>query len=715
MSINVAINGFGRIGKCCFLQMINDVKYNICAINALNMSIHHIEDYLRYDSVHAAYDKTFSFEIQGENDFCVNGRQIHLFSEPDAAKIEWRKYGCEYLIEATGAYLTSGKCMQHNIDYVIISAPAKDTETNTYVYGVNHRKYAGERVISSASCTTNCVAPMLKCLNDAFGVHRADFTTIHASTSSQSIVDTYKSRSIFNNIIPYSTGASAALIKIMPELSGRVCGTSIRVPVSNGSLVELNVELTGGSGPGLVLADIKESIRCNPLFGDVFAIAHSFCVSSDIITTTTPTILNSLSSMQMTDWSFKLFLWYDNEWSYSAQLLKMMRHMSDANVKTIGCSGMKERFFVENLEMGGKKVMCRCDFNVPIQNGIITDDYRITSTVRTIEAILRQKPLYVVLVAHLGRPKYKENNAAFSLRQLVPVLERCLARDVVFLSDGISNKSLATMANSPTSATTIYLMENVRFHKEETEYENMSNENIMKSPIIEMYGRMGDIFINDAFATSHRKHLSVRAPSLFANKACGYGYVVLDEVSCVSNICSSDKSVLTIVGGNKAADKIPIIDMMKKRSNATIFVAGNLATTFVSTARNVVVMTDGMGGESLEKVPVYIPNIKNTHMKVFDIGRNSLAKLYELIDAHDIIFWNGSLGVIEHDQYKISSVELVHTLSKCRDKQVVIGGGETSSLVDCKKSEHFFVSTGGGALLTYLEQGRLIGLDAFMK
>lgn len=711
----MAINGFGRIGKCCFLQMMHDANYTICAINALNMNVHNIEDYLRHDSVHAVYDKKFAFEIRGENDFSVNGRQIHLFSEPDAAKIEWRKYGCEYLIEATGGYLTSEKCSRHNIDYVIISAPAKDVETNTYVYGVNHRKYAGENVISTASCTTNCIAPVLKCLNDAFGVQRANFTTIHATTSSQSITDTPKSRSIFNNIIPYSTGASASLLKIMPELHDKVCGTSIRVPVSNGSLVELNVELTGGSGPGLVLADIKEAIKCNPLFGDVFAIAHSFRVSSDIITTTTPAILDSLSSMQLTKWSFKLFLWYDNEWSYSAQLLKMMRHMCSTNAKIVGNSGIKERYFVENLELGGKKVVCRCDFNAPIQSDVIIDDRRITRSVRTIEAILQQSPLYVVIVAHLGRPNNADDDASLSLRQIVHVLEKWLARDVLFLADGISNKSLGIMAKSPTSETTIYLMENVRFYKEETEYETMSNECIMKCPMIEKYGRMGDIFINDAFGTSHRKHMSIHAPSLFANKVCGYGYVVLDEVVYLSSICSTDKSILTIVGGNKGVDKIPIIETMKKRSNSTIFVAGALATTYTASTLNVVVMKDGMGGTSLDKTPTYIPDIKNTHMKVFDIGHKSLAKLYELIDTHDIIFWNGSLGVIEHEQYRLSSVELVYMLSKCRDKQVVIGGGETASLVDCKKAEHFFVSTGGGALLTYLERGCLIGLDVFMK
>ena len=157
--INIGINGFGRIGKCCFLQMLDDINIHVCCINVVDMSIDDIEDYLRYDSVHHNYNKLFPFEIVSSNKIKINNNIISIVSDRNAKNIKWKKYDCEYVIDATGAYLTLDKCKQHDVNHVIISAPAKDN-TPTYVYGVNDEKYNGEKIISGASCTTNCLAPM---------------------------------------------------------------------------------------------------------------------------------------------------------------------------------------------------------------------------------------------------------------------------------------------------------------------------------------------------------------------------------------------------------------------------------------------------------------------------------------------------------------------------------------------------------------------------
>ena len=215
--IPVGINGFGRIGKCVFIQLINNKRFKISAINAPNFDIKYIKTYLMHDSVHQ-YDKNFIIEIIDDQNFKLNGNLIHVFKNRDAKQLDWKEYNIEYVIDATGAYLTTDKCKDHNANYVIQCAPPKD-KTPLFVYNVNHTKYNGENIVSNASCTTNCITPVLKFLDDKYGINNANFTTIHSTTASQTTVDILNSnnrthRSILNNIIPHSTGASSSIFEL---------------------------------------------------------------------------------------------------------------------------------------------------------------------------------------------------------------------------------------------------------------------------------------------------------------------------------------------------------------------------------------------------------------------------------------------------------------------------------------------------------------------
>jgi glyceraldehyde 3-phosphate dehydrogenase len=211
-----------------------------------------------------------------------------------------------------------------------MTAPSKDN-TPTFIYGVNHNNYNGENIISGSSCTTNCLAPMLKILNDEYKIKSCIFTTIHATTASQYTVDIVNklsrtNRSIFNNIIPHTTGASSSIISVLPELNGKINGTSIRVPVLNCSLLDVNIEL---ENKNITLKDIKKLLINSSFYKSVYDINEKKLVSCDFITTTTPTILDINASIDIGNGIFKLFIWYDNEWSYSTQIIRLLKHVNE--------------------------------------------------------------------------------------------------------------------------------------------------------------------------------------------------------------------------------------------------------------------------------------------------------------------------------------------------------------------------------------------------
>lgn len=395
----VGINGFGRIGKCIFIQLINNPNLTIRAINAPNFDIKYIETYLNYDSVHH-YDK-MNIEILDESNFKVNNKIIHIFNTRNAKEIDWNNYNINYVIDATGSYLTTEKCKQHRTDYVVMCAPPKDN-TPLFVPYVNFEKYNGEKIISNASCTTNCITPVLKFLDDKYGIKNGNFTTIHSTTASQTTVDIVNStnrthRSILNNIIPHSTGASNSIFELIPSLTDKIFGTSIRVPTSNVSLVDLNVELIKNVSLNDIFLDLE--------MDDFIQVNKKNLVSCDFTTTKYPSIVDKQASMKVGDNIFKLMIWYDNEWSYSAQVITLIEKMIEFNLnkltsdlisnssitelKKMSCEDKKEKsYYIDDYNLKDRKVILRVDWNVPTKNDVITDDYRIVSSLQTIKKIL---------------------------------------------------------------------------------------------------------------------------------------------------------------------------------------------------------------------------------------------------------------------------------------------------------------------------------------
>jgi glyceraldehyde 3-phosphate dehydrogenase len=700
--IQIGINGFGRIGKCVFLQLLENELCSIKYLNAMDIKVSEIEDYLIYDTTHK-HNIKINVTILSNDEFQINHHTIKLVSERDAKKIDWMAMGCDYIIDATGAYLTTEKCKSFNSPYVIISAPAKD-ETNTFIYGVNDKKYCGENVVSASSCTTNCIAPLLKILNDRYTVKNCVFTTIHSTTASQYVVDVSKkssrtNRSILNNIIPHTTGASSSITSVLPELEGKINGTSIRVPVVNCSLIDLNVEL---DDINIKLKDIQDLLMNDVNYKNIYDVTTKKLVSSDFTTTKTPTILDVSASIDMGNGKFKLMVWYDNEWSYSAQLIRLLKEMYTFN------NSIKDKYYIENLPIENQGIVCRFDYNVPMNKlREVTDDFRIASSIPTVKSILERKPKYIVITSHFGRPKGKNMN--LSLRFLIPILEKYLGQEVKFLENGLSSVTLDTLRSDPSG---IYLLENMRFHEEETNYENGTVE----ESVVNIYRDLGDIFVCDAFGCAHRKHLSIYAMKYF-NKPYGYGHLIKKELTMIDKLINSgNKKVLGIVGGNKISDKLPLIHSLRQIKNSNIYIAGGLAKNYKVSNSNEHIMTDGYGAANLDSDPEYIEYIQNdTNINIYDIGDNSMQWLQHHIKNADIIFWNGSLGVIEHAFYKNGSIKLLDFLYEQKNKTIIIGGGETASLIKNKlEHEHIYVSTGGGALLEYLQNKTLVGLEIFV-
>lgn len=709
--IHIGINGLGRIGKCVFLQLLENSNFSIKCINVTRLGIKDIEEYLKYDSIHH-YNRNWNFEIISNTEFKIGSHKIKLFADRDPKNLPWRDYGCEYLFDCTGAFLTTEKCSAHNVDYVIMSAPAKDL-THTFIYGVNDEKYSGQSIISGSSCTTNCLAPFLKLLNDNYKIVDCVFTTIHATTASQYTVDIVDkkartSRSILNNIIPHTTGASSSVYSVLPELKGLINGTSLRVPVSNGSLLDVNIQL---DNKDVKLSDIIDMVKKNNLYKIVYEINDKKLVSSDFITTTTPTILDIGGSIDMGGGKFKFFLWYDNEWSYSAQLIRLgemikqyNKQSEQNNIYNIPINSNK--YYLPNIDLNSKSIVLRLDLNVPMKNGIVSDDYRIKSAIPTINSILDHNPSKLIIVSHFGRPK--ANEPQYSLKNVLSNLSNYIDEPIEFLETGISQLSLEQIN---TSFSKIFLLENLRYHKEETEYAK-GELDLYTSSIVKLYSEIGDVFISDAFGCTHRNHLSIGGIKEFEmtqNKTIGYGHLINKEITNLSELVNKDKKILCVIGGNKVEDKLPIVESFKNLPNATIFVAGGLAKYYHQLNKsnqiiepNIQVMKDGWGALSLNDNPLYIPDITDTELNCYDIGPKSKAQLFDMVSEADIVFWNGSLGVIEHNFYSQSSIQFVKFLESVNGVKTIIGGGETASLITDKNS-NIYVSTGGGALLEFLQ------------
>jgi glyceraldehyde 3-phosphate dehydrogenase len=328
MAIQVGINGFGRIGRMVFraaVQNFEDIE--IVGINDL-LEPEYLAYMLEFDSVHGRFQG--SIAVEGST-LIVNGRRIRLSQERDPAKLQWNEVGADVVIESTGLFLdkdSAGKHLAAGARKVIMSAPSKD-DTPMFVYGVNHGSYAGQAIVSNASCTTNCLAPLAKVLHDKWGIKRGLMTTVHATTATQKTVDGPSNkdwrggRGILENIIPSTTGAAKAVGKVIPALNGKLTGGSVRVPTSDVSLVDLTAELAKPATYAEICAEMKAQSQ-GALQG-VLAYTEAKVVSTDFRGESATCVFDAEAGMALDATFVKLMAWYDNEWGYSNKCLEMAR------------------------------------------------------------------------------------------------------------------------------------------------------------------------------------------------------------------------------------------------------------------------------------------------------------------------------------------------------------------------------------------------------
>ncbi len=327
--VKIGINGFGRIGRMVFRAAFENFSEDIevVGINDL-LDPDYLAYMLKYDSVHGVFKG--DIQIDG-NYLVVNGKKIRLTSEMDPANLKWDEVGADVVVESTGLFLTDEKARKHieaGAKKVIMSAPSKDA-TPMFVYGVNDKTYAGQDIISNASCTTNCLAPLSKVLNDKFGIVRGLMTTVHAATATQKTVDGPSKkdwrggRGILENIIPSSTGAAKAVGKVLPELNGKLTGMSLRVPTSDVSFVDLTAELAKPTTYEEICAAMKEASE-GELKG-ILAYCNEACVSTDFRGNAHTSIFDEKAGIQLDGTFVKVCAWYDNEWGYSNKVLEMAK------------------------------------------------------------------------------------------------------------------------------------------------------------------------------------------------------------------------------------------------------------------------------------------------------------------------------------------------------------------------------------------------------
>ncbi|QCU89355.1 type I glyceraldehyde-3-phosphate dehydrogenase [Thiomicrorhabdus sediminis] len=333
MTIKVGINGFGRIGRMAFRAAAKDFQdIEVVAINDL-LDPEYLAYMLKYDSVHGRFDGTV--EVKDGN-LVVNGKTIRITAERNPADLKWDEVGADLVIECTGFFLTEETCQAHidaGAKKVVQSAPSKD-HTPMFVYGVNHNEYAGQAIVSAASCTTNGLAPVAKVLNDNFGIKRGLMTTVHAATATQKTVDGPSmkdwrgGRGILENIIPSSTGAAKAVGKVLPALNGKLTGMAFRVPTSDVSVVDLTVELEKETSMEEICSVMKAASE-GELAG-VLGYTDEANVSTDFRGDSHPSIFDAGAGIALDSTFVKVVAWYDNEYGYTCNMMRVVEHVGKA-------------------------------------------------------------------------------------------------------------------------------------------------------------------------------------------------------------------------------------------------------------------------------------------------------------------------------------------------------------------------------------------------
>ena len=339
--VKIGINGFGRIGRLVFRAAMADPAYAVKAINDPFIDLDYMAYMLRYDTVHGQFAGDIKVDA-ANGSLIVNGQSIKVFNAMKPEEIAWAEAGAEYIAEATGVFCDTATASAHfagGAKKVVITAPAKDKETPMFVMGVNHEKYVKEmKVVSNASCTTNCLAPLAKEINDTYGIKDGLMTTVHATTATQKTVDGPSKkdwrggRAAAANIIPSSTGAAKAVGVVIPELKGKLTGMAFRVPTINVSVVDLTVNLKTPASMDDIKKVMKDAAASEHWKG-IIEYTEDAVVSSDFIHDPHASIFDASACIGLTDTFVKLVAWYDNEWGYSCMVLKLMKYMAEVDAK----------------------------------------------------------------------------------------------------------------------------------------------------------------------------------------------------------------------------------------------------------------------------------------------------------------------------------------------------------------------------------------------
>ena len=458
MALKVGINGFGRIGRNIMRAALAHDDIDFVAVNDLTdaATLAHL---LKYDSILG----NLKADIKASGDrISVDGDEFQVLATKDPATLPWKALGVDVVFESTGKFTKREDAAKHlaaGAKRVVITAPAKGPDV-TVVMGVNHEAYdpAKHQIVSNASCTTNCLAPVAKVLHETFGIQKGWMTTVHAYTNDQHLLDLphkdlRRARAAALSMIPTTTGAASALGDVMPALKGKLDGISVRVPTPNVSMIDLSTLLGRKTTAEEVNAAFKKAAD-GPYKGIIEFVTEPL-VSIDFRGNPHSAMVDAPYTKVLDGDFVKVVAWYDNEWGYSSRCIDLVRYMA-----TRGLSRSMKT--IRDLTLDGRRVFVRVDFNVPIEQGRITDDTRIRAALPTITYALDHGAT-VILASHLGRPKGKPK-PEFSLKPVAEHLAKLLGRPVAFAPDCIGPAAADVVNANPKG---VILLENLRFHPEE--------------------------------------------------------------------------------------------------------------------------------------------------------------------------------------------------------------------------------------------------------
>ena len=721
MAVKVAINGFGRIGRLAFRQMFGAEGYEVVAINDLTnpAMLAHL---LKYDSAQGRYD---GHTVEAGEDFIVvDGKKITIYAKANAAELPWGEIGVDVVLECTGFYTSKAKAQAHidaGAKKVVISAPAGN-DLPTIVYNVNHKTLKPEdTIISAASCTTNCLAPMAKALNDYAPIQSGIMSTIHAYTGDQMILDgphrkgdLRRARAGAVNIVPNSTGAAKAIGLVIPELNGKLIGSAQRVPVPTGSTTILTAVVKKAD---VTKEAINEAMKAAQT--ESFGYNEDEIVSSDIVGIRFGSLFDSTQTMvsPIGDdlYQVQVVSWYDNENSYTSQMVRTI--VDDINVK-------------------GKRVLVRCDFNVPLKEGKITDENRLVAALPTIKKLIADGGK-VILCSHLGKPK-GEPKPELSLAPVAVRLSELLGQEVKFAADPEVVGPNAKAAVEAMKDGEVVLLENTRYRSEETKNGEAFSKDLAS---------LCDVYVDDAFGTAHRAHCSNVGVTQYVDTAV-VGYLMQKEIDFLGNAVDNPvRPFVAILGGAKVADKLNVISNLLEKCD-TLIIGGGMAFTFLKAqgkeigkslvddtkldyCREMVEKAAKLGKKLLLPVdaavaasfpdpidaPIEVQNVSVDAILAdtmgLDIGPET-AKLYaDTVKSAKTVVWNGPMGVFENPTLAQGTIAVAKALADT-EATTIIGGGDSAAAVNQlgfgDKMTH--ISTGGGASLEFLEGKELPGVAA---